>query len=192
MNTHMLSRKLLAGAVAALAGWSAQAVEYDRIDSEASRIDFGFRQMGVGMDGRFDKFAVQLSFDPARPEAARTVLELHVDSVDTGSVEGNEEVKGKLWFDAANHPLARFESSAVKALGEGRFELSGELTIKGRSKPVIAVLNYVPEGASALIEGSFDMKRSDFGVGEGEWADFSLVANEIQVRFKMRALAAAQ
>lgn len=187
-----MSRKLAIGAMAMLMAWTAQAVEYDRIDPAESRIDFGFKQMGVGMDGRFDKFSVTLQFDPAKPEAARAVLELQVDSVDTGSVEGNEEVKGKLWFDAANHPLARFEAKGLKALGDGRFELSGDLTIKGRTKPVLASLSYVPDGARARIEGSFPMKRSDFGVGEGEWADFGLVADEIEIRFKMLALAAGQ
>ena len=89
-------------------------------------------------------------------------------------------------------PLARFEAKGLKALGDGRFELSGDLTIKGRTKPVLASLSYVPDGARARIEGSFPMKRSDFGVGEGEWADFGLVADEIEIRFKMLALAAGQ
>ena len=69
-----MSRKLAIGAMAMLMAWTAQAVEYDRIDPAESRIDFGFKQMGVGMDGRFDKFAVTLQFDPAKPEAARAVL----------------------------------------------------------------------------------------------------------------------
>ncbi|MBL8445321.1 MAG: YceI family protein [Zoogloeaceae bacterium] len=192
MNITSMSRKLAAGAIAVLTAWSVHAVEYDRIDPEVSRIDFGFKQMGVGMDGRFDRFAVQLQFDPEKPESARAVLELEVDSVDTGSVEGNEEVKGKLWFDSANHPLARFESKEVKSLGDGRFELSGDLAIKGRTKPVVALVRYLPDGTRAQLEGSFAMKRSDFGVGEGEWADYGLVANEIEVRFKIQALAAGQ
>lgn len=192
MSTTSMGRKLTIAAMAMLMAWSVNAVEYDRIDPEASRIDFGFKQMGVGMDGRFEKFSVQLQFDPSKPEAARAVLELQVDSVDTGSVEGNEEVKGKLWFDSANHPLARFESKELKSLGEGRYELSGDLTIKGRTKPVAARLGYVPDGSRAQLEGSFNMKRSDFGVGEGEWADYGLVANEIEVRFKMLALPAGQ
>lgn len=190
MSLSKVGRKLALGAMAMMMAWSVNAVEYDRIDPASSRIDFGFKQMGVGMDGRFDRFSVQLQFDPVKPEAARAVLELQVDSVDTGSVEGNEEVKGKLWFDSANHPLARFESSQLKALGEGRFELSGNLTIKGHTKPVIASLSYVPDGANARIEGRFPIKRADFGVGEGEWADYGLVANEIEVRFSFLALSA--
>lgn len=190
MSLSKVGRKLALGAMAMMMAWSVNAVEYDRIDPASSRIDFGFKQMGVGMDGRFDRFSVQLQFDPVKPEAARAVLELQVDSVDTGSVEGNEEVKGKLWFDSANHPLARFESSQLKALGEGRFELSGNLTIKGHTKAVIASLSYVPDGANARIEGRFPIKRADFGVGEGEWADYGLVANEIEVRFSFLALSA--
>lgn len=192
MNLSDLRYKLGVGVTALCMAWSVSAVEYDRIDPAASRIDFGFKQMGVGMDGRFDQFSVQLQFDPDEPETARAVLELQVDSVDTGSVEGNEEVKGKLWFDAAAHPLARFESTQLKPLGDGRFELAGNLTIKGRTQAVVASLSYAPDGENGLIEGRFPMKRADFGVGEGEWADYGLVANEIEVRFRMLALPAGK
>ena len=99
----------------------AAAVEYTAIDAAKSRLAFGYTQMGVPLEGDFTKFNVQLAFDPARPEAARAAMVVPLASVDAGFPDANTELTGKLWFDAAAHPTARFESTAVKALGGNRF-----------------------------------------------------------------------
>ena len=178
-------------ALAATVGFAtlapAQAAEYRSIDAAASRIGFTYTQMGVAVDGQFGKFDARLNFDPAKPQAAKTVLELQLASIDTGSAEADSEVRGKAWFDTAAHPVARFESTAVKALGGNRFELRGTLNIKGRSREVVAPLAYAPQGDKAAFDGSFVLRRADFGIGEGEWADFGIVANDIKVTFHLVA-----
>lgn len=168
---------------------TASAAEFTRVDTAASRIGFSYSQMGVELDGSFDKFKTELRFDPARPEAARTVLELQLASIDTGNVEANDEVKGKAWFHTAAHPTARFESSSVKPLGGNRYQLNGKLTIKGRTREVSAPLTYTPKGNTARFEGAFTIKRGDYAVGEGEWSDFGIVANEIKITFQVVAAA---
>lgn len=170
---------------------AAHAVEYSRVTAAASRIDFSYKQMGVGMDGRFGKSDIQIAFDPARPEAGRAAIEIDLASIDTGSAEANAEVAGKTWFDTARHPRAVFRSSGVKALGGGRYEAAGTLTIKGRSREVVAPFGFTAQGAQASFDGRFVIKRSDFGIGEGAWADPSVVADEIVVKFHVQAAAAA-
>jgi polyisoprenoid-binding protein YceI len=165
----------------------AQAAEYKTIDPAASRIGFTYTQMGVAVDGHFGSFDARLNFDPAKPQAAKTVLELRLASIDTGSAEADSEVRGKAWFDTAAHPVARFESTSVKALGGNRFEVHGTLSIKGRSREVVAPLAYAAQGDRAAFDGSFVLKRADFGIGEGEWADFGIVANDITVNFHIVA-----
>lgn len=185
----------LAGAalLAALAlARPAAAVEYTAVDPAKSRVTFGYTQMGVPLEGEFRKFDVKLAFDPARPEAARATMVVPLASVDTGLPDADSELAGKLWFDTANHPSARFESRAVKSLGGNRYEVSGPLTIKGRTREVVAPVTFTAQGKGGVLAGTFTLKRADFAIGEGMWADFGTVANEIRINFQLAAVAAAQ
>ena len=169
----------------------AHALEFSRVLSDKSSIGFAYKQMNVPLDGKFGKFAAQIGFDPAKPEAAQARFEIDVASIDTGSSEADEEVVGKDWFNAKAFPTAKFVSTRVKPLGANRFEVQGQLTIKGKSLPVTAPFTFRQDGASALFDGSFTIKRLDFAIGEGEWADVGTVANEVQIRFHIVGAAAS-
>ena len=101
--------------------------------------------------------------------------------------DGDEEVVGKLWFNTKAFPMAKFVSSSVKSLGGNRYEVAGQLTIKGKSQPVVAPTTMTMQGDQAAFDGSFVIERADFAIGEGQWADFGVVANEIQVKFHVLA-----
>jgi polyisoprenoid-binding protein YceI len=94
-----------------------------------------------------------------------------------------------LWFDTAAHPTARFESTAVKALGGNRFEVRGPLTIKGRTREVAAPVTFTAQGNGGVLAGTFTLNRADFAIGEGMWADFGTVANEIRINFQLATVA---
>jgi polyisoprenoid-binding protein YceI len=177
---------LTIGLLATLPAW---AVEYNTVDLVHSGLEFVYKQMGVVVDGRFKKFGVQFAFDPARPTAAKASIDIDLASVDTGSSEGNDEVAGKQWFNTKAYPNARFVSTAVKALGGNRYEVTGQLTIKGRTREVTAPFTFAAQGNGASFDGTFVLKRADFAIGEGPWADFDTVANEVQIKFHVLAAA---
>lgn len=166
---------------------SAQAVEYKSIAVDKSSVTFGYKQMGVAMDGKFKKIAANLSFDPAKLAAAKATLEIELKSVDTGSDEADQELVGKTWFNAATYPKATFELTQVKATGTNQFEAVGKLTIKGKTVEQKVPLKYVAQGSAGVFSGSFVIHRSDFAIGEGSWAKFDVVANDIQVNFSLTA-----
>jgi len=172
-----------------LANGPALAVEYTLPQLDKSKLGFTFKQMGVPVDGTFRRFTPKLAFDPAKPEKASTTLEIDLASIDAGSEEANDEVKNPAWFNTKAYPTAKFVSSGVKSLGGGRYEVSGTMTIKGRSKPTVAPFTFKQEGSAGVFEGTFVLKRADFAIGEGAWADFGTVANEIQIRFRILAAA---
>ncbi len=184
----MKTRQILAalGLAAALA-LPAQAAEFNNVQTARSVLGFGYKQMGVAMDGQFRKFTAQLNFDPAKPAVAKASLDIDVASIDTGSPEGNSEVVSKQWFDAKAFPVARFVSTSIKPLGGNRYEVAGQLTIKGRTRPVTAPTTVTLSGNNASFEGALVIKRADFAIGEGPWADFGTVANEVQIKFKVLA-----
>ena len=179
--------KRLALALALATAFSAQAVEYTQIQADKSAINFAYKQMGVSMDGKFRKFAAQLSFDPAKPTAAKASLDVDLASVDTGAQESDDEVAGKPWFNTKAFPTARFVSSSVKAVGGNRYEVAGKLTIKGKTQDIVAPATFTAQGNSGVFEGSFTIRRGDFSIGEGAWAAFDIVANDIQIKFRMLA-----
>jgi polyisoprenoid-binding protein YceI len=182
--------KTLFFAVLTGASIHAAAAEYTQVLPEKSSIGFVFKQMNVPVDGQFKRFKSQLAFDPAKPAAGRAEIEIDMAGVDAGSAEANEEVAGKLWFNTRQFPTARFVASAFKPLGGNRYEASGKLTIKGRTQDIIVPATLREEGKTAAIEGSFVIRRADFGIGEGIWADFGTVANEVQLKFRLVASAA--
>ena len=178
--------KILAAAVALLLPCvSVQAGEYRRVDLAASHIRFTSRQMGVPVDGAFRKFDATVAFDPAAPAAARGQLRIDLSSIDTGLREVNEEVVGAQWFDVSRHPDARFEMRQIQPQGTGRFQVSGILSLKGTSQPLVLNAVLKPSGKHAVMEGSFVMKRLDFGIGGGIWGDVRVVANEVTVQFHL-------
>ena len=170
---------------------SAQALEYTQIVPAQSRLVFNYKQMGVPMDGKFGQFSAQLRFDPAKLTTAQARIDVNLASIDTGSTEANDEVAGKGWFNSRAFPNGQFVSSGVKALGGNRYQAFGNLTLKGKTLPVSAVFTVNSSGQnSATLDGSFVLKRLDYGIGEGIWSDVGTVANEVQITFHLLTTAA--
>ena len=152
--------------------------------AEKSFIRFVSKQMNVPVEGRFRKFDASVTFDPAKPEAAKAEFIVDPGSIDLGSEEGETEARGKLWFNVAAFPQAKFVATSVKALGGGKFEARGKLTIKGIGQDVVAPFTLSEAGGMRTVEGQFAMKRLQFKIGEGTWSDTDTVADDVLVKFR--------
>lgn len=182
-----MKRLAFAFTLAAALPVAAHAVEYNQVLPEKSAINFTYKQMGVAVDGKFSKFAAQLNFDPAKPTAAKATLDVDLASIDTGAEEADQEVAGKQWFNTKAFPTARFVSTGVKAVGPNRYEVAGKLTIKGKTQDIVAPATFTPQGNTGVFDGSFTIRRGDFSIGEGIWAKFDTVANDILIKFRILA-----
>ena len=167
----------------------ADAVEYRQIQADKSRITFAYTQMGVKMEGRFRQFSAQLAFDPAKATAAKVSFDVPLASVDAGSGDADQELAGKAWFNTQQFPSARFTASSVKALGNNQYEVAGKLSIKGQARDVVIPATLSTQGSAAVLDGSFTIRRGDFSIGEGSWAKWDIVANDVQIRFHLIATA---
>jgi polyisoprenoid-binding protein YceI len=154
------------------------------MDPGKSQIGFAIKQMNVMTDGGFKRFAVKASFDPARPEGGRFQIEVDIGSIDTGSAEGDSEVQRPVWFDSARHPRAIFVSRSVRKEANGGYTVQGSMTVKGQTRPFAAPFVLTPQpGGGYLAQGRVTLKRSDYGIGGGDWND--VVADEAEVRYKV-------
>lgn len=161
------------------------AAEFSKVQIDKSRIIFASKQMGVSVEGEFKKFGAKVRINPSKVENGVAQVEIDMASIDAGSSEANEEVKGKSWFDTTSYPQANFVSSSVKSLGGGKYEAIGKLTIKGKSVDMSAPFVMKEENGALHIDGVFALKRLEFGIGSGLWSDTSVVADEVQIKFHL-------
>jgi polyisoprenoid-binding protein YceI len=182
----MKTARLLDAAVLAVSFLGAASVAFadQKLVPAQSEIVFVSRQMGVLVEGRFKKFDAQLAFDPAKPEASKIAFTVNVASATLGVPETDAELPKATWFNTSKFPQATFQSTAVKGLGGGKFEVSGTLGIKGATRNVVVPVVVTQAGATTNATGTFSLKRLAFQIGQNEWADTSMVADDVQVKFK--------
>ena len=150
-----------------------------------SEITFQVKQSGVPIDGRFRKFDAQLVLDPKAPQTGTATITVDTGSATVGFAESDVELPRAPWFNSAKFPRAVFQSNAIDALGGGRFQAVGKFDLKGTVRDLVVPVTIVQSGAQLTATGEFVVKRLDYKIGENEWADLSLVANDVRVRFKL-------
>jgi polyisoprenoid-binding protein YceI len=150
-----------------------------------SAISFISHQMGVPISGEFRSFEAQVRFDPAAPATGHFVVSVDLASVVLPTRDAMQEVVKPGWFDAARFPRAQFESTSIRPAGPGRYDIAGRLLIKGHARDVTVPVRLQREGALTLASGSLTVPRLAFAIGDGEWSDTSLVADDVQIDFTL-------
>jgi len=176
---------LTVATLALAASFAFPACAQQKVLPAQSEIAFTSKQMGVPVDGKFRKFDAQVAFDPKKPEAAKIGFTIDLASVTLGAAETEAEVAKPDWFNTKAFPQASFQSTSVKATGPGKFDVAGKLAIKGASHDVVVPVTLAQAGANITATGSFVIKRLDFKIGDGDWKDTSMVANDVVVKFKL-------
>lgn len=150
-----------------------------------SEIVFVSKQMGVPVEGRFKRFDAQVAFDPAKPALGKIAFTVDIASATLGLPETDAELPKATWFNAAKFSRATFQSTSIKGLGANKFEVNGKLSVKGTSRDVVIPVTLVQAKATTTATGAFAIKRLAFKIGENEWADTSMVADDVLVKFKL-------
>ena len=161
------------------------ALAQQKLVAADSQISFLTKQMGVPLDGHFKKFDAQVTFNPAQLASSHITLNVDTASATFGAPETDAEMPKATWFNVPKFPQATFQSSSIKALGGGKYEVAGKLSIKGTSRDVIAPVTLVQNGANTTATGTLTIQRLTYKIGENEWADTSMVADDVQVKFKL-------
>lgn len=153
---------------------------------KGSEIAFSFKQENVPMKGGFSRFTGGLTLDEKKPEASSVQMQIEIGSITAGSPDADAEVTQPTWFNVAKFPQARFDSKTMKFLGDGKWQASGPLSIKGTSRDaVVPFTARTRADGTTELTGEFVIKRADYKIGEGEWSAFDVVANEVTVKFRV-------
>jgi polyisoprenoid-binding protein YceI len=177
-------RALALGSLFAATIASAAVLKTDPAKSSVAAV---FKQMNVPVEAKFKTFTAQIDYDAAKPESAKASVDIQTASMDLGDAEYNREVSKKEWFNTAQFPKASFVSTSIKPAGAGKLNVAGKLTLKGKTADVAFPLTVKAEAGKQVFEGQLPIKRLAFNIGEGEWKDTSMVADEVVIKFRVTA-----
>ena len=182
MRTYLL-RTVLALSVVAGVGSVGRADDYV-IDAAHSGVTFQISHMGVSyIPGRFNEFSGNFTIDTSDPAKSSFSLTIKTESVDTNNSKRDEHLRSPDFFNAKQFPTITFASTAVKAV-EGGYEVTGDLTMHGETKPITFSLKggKTAEFPPKVIRTGFTspqivIKRTDFGVGK----PMPVLGNEVYI-----------
>jgi polyisoprenoid-binding protein YceI len=138
------------------------------VDKAASKVTFASSFDGGAFTGRFQRWDATIRFDPANLAASSVTATFDMASAVTGDAARDEALPQDDWFAAAKHPKAIFRATSFKALGGGRYQASGTLTIRGVTKPLTLPFSLAITGDTAKMNASVGLNRLAFGVGQGD------------------------
>ena len=182
MNLTRFSRRFIAAA-AAIAFTVPALAAVIKLDNAKSHIDIVFKQMNVPVDAKFKKFSATIDYSAAKPETSKANVEIDLASFDLGDPQYNAEVLKKEWFNTAQFPKASFTSTSMKPLSPGKLQATGTLSIKGKTVNVSFPIAVKQEGTQQIFDGVLPIKRLAFNIGEGEWKDTGMLADEVVIKF---------
>ncbi len=145
-----------------------------------------FVKASVALEGTFDKWDATLVF--TSPDLSTGVLDIKIQaaSVDSGSGMKDGKLKSKDFFDVEKNPLITFHSKSVKQTSHTTFDVAGDFTIRGVTKPETLTLTVSGVGTgSGEINGTMAFDRKDYGMNSG--IPFIKIADRVEVTVALKA-----
>jgi polyisoprenoid-binding protein YceI len=184
-----LIARILLAAVAGCAAGVSQAAEW-RGDERSGSLQFTAIQAGATFTSAFGKFRVRFDFDEAKPAAGRLDVSVETTSVDTADVDRDGILRSRDFFWCEQYPEAVFHAEKFERDGAG-WRATGELALRGVTRPVAVRFELAPGPMQLVMKGKADLRRLEFGVGQGEWSSTEWVGDEVGVLFDLKLLPAA-
>lgn len=162
------------------------------LSASHSTVTFTGQQMGKSFQGSFTRFSTEIYFDPEKLDESSIKADFDLSGLSTGDKDRDKTVSTPDWFDLARFPTARFEARGFKHLEKNQYEAVGTLTIKDVSVPIVLPFTLDidksdPTNHKATVKSHIMLDRSKFGLGVGQWADTSVIANEVAVNIDLVA-----
>lgn len=169
------------------------------VDPVHSSVNFEVRHFVSKVKGNFAEFSGKIVIDDAKPEASHAVGEIKIKSVNTNNAKRDGHLQADDFFKADKHPVMTFKSTAWKAAGApGTYELTGDLSFAGATKPVTLKLvhtgtvdNPMTKGKVAGFEATGKLDRTQWGMTYGKGMIGDEVVLDIQVEAAVEAAAPA-
>lgn len=189
-NLQSLKRQAVAAGVFATvmtAGLSAQAADQWNVVADESSVEFTGTQLGAEFTGAFEAFTANITFSPDDLAGSSVDVLIDIASANTQSADRDSQIVAPDWFDAAQWPTAKFVTKSFTEISEGKYEAVADLTIRDVTREVVLPFDLVIADNAADAVGVVTIKRTDFGVGQGQWTDTSQVGNDVSIKVTISA-----
>lgn len=161
---------------------------------DGSQIRFTALQQGSPVEGVFDRFTADITFDPK--SLAKSLVDVQIDttSIDTGHKDRDTTLRSSAFFDVQRWPMARFRTLQLSHRKGDAYEATGELTIRDVTKDVMLPFTLTigadpakPDRMLAEAKGELTISRLDYGVGQGDWASTKTIGAPVVIHVDIRA-----
>jgi polyisoprenoid-binding protein YceI len=160
-----------------------------QIVPEESQLNFTATQNGAPVTGQFKSFTGQIFVDPKDYKSSHIDIIVDINSLTASYGELKATLMTSDWFNASLFPKAEFKSTDFEKTGDNTYQAHGNLTIRNQSAPVtLTFTTKQPAANKGVVEGNTVIKRTSFGVGQGEWASTKEIKDEVTVNFKVTAI----
>jgi polyisoprenoid-binding protein YceI len=157
------------------------------VDAAKSRLGFTATWSGEAFNATFKSWKADITFDPADIGHAKAVVTIDLASEFSDSPDNDDGLKGPQGFSTSQFPAAKFETTGFVFTGGNAYIANGRLTLHGMSKPVSLPFTLTIKGNQAHMTGKATVLRTDFGLGQGEWAAPTPIAHEIVITVDLTA-----
>jgi polyisoprenoid-binding protein YceI len=160
-----------AAALLLLAAGSASAAEW-QIDGSHSTVGFSVKHMMVSnVKGNFEKVSGTVSIDDANIAASKVEVAIDAASINTRTEKRDQHLRSPDFFDAARYPQLTFKSTRVERAGRGKYKVTGDLTIRGTTRPVVLLVSSLSPATKSPfgtvvrgVSATGKINRKDFGL----------------------------
>lgn len=184
MRSLSVSRVFSAAALALGAVLASPVSAADYTQAPGSTLGFSGKYQGEAFNGTFPGFVTKFSFDPKQLTTSKLDVTIPLATATTRNADYDGELRGTSFFNSKQFPQARYTATKFRSLGGNKYAADGTLSLRGVSKPIVLTFTWTP-GTKPVLAGSAVVKRLDFGVGGGEWADTGTIPNDIKVTTKV-------
>ena len=157
-----------------------------RIQPEASELTFHATSRLMNADGRFSRFAGDVTVDPADFKTARVTVSVEAASLDTGIARRDRHLRSEDFFQVEKFPAITFESLRVEGAGR-RLLVVGRLTLRGVTREVRVPVDVSVAGNRLEARGQFDVKRTDHGLNYN--SAVNPIGEQVRIAFAFRGQA---
>ena len=184
-----LMRPLAGGMIASAMAFAApaQAADLWNVNAAESAIAFTGKQLGADFNGAFEAFSATIAFSPDDLAGSSVEVLIDIASVNTQNGDRDSQIVSADWFNAGEWPTAKFVTKSFREVEPGAYEAVADLTIRDVTKEVVLPFDLVITDGVAEAAGAVTIKRTDFGVGQGQWADVSQVGDDVTINITIKA-----
>ncbi len=154
-----------------------------KMEPEYSALKYIATYEGLEAPGSFGQFDVQLQFDPKSLEDGQLNVTIDLASADMGSQDINDAIVQKEWLHVMQFPRATFKSNNITKKSTNNYIAHGMLSLKGNARAIDVPFTWNETGSSARMQGNLVVKRTNFDIGMGEWADGNTIGTDVRVNF---------